>query len=127
MARACGLSQSTIASYENGERKSSRSFRKIANVLRVELDWLETGKGPMERRDHYPSTSASDAYPLREPGNASGALSPPAAWPFPSVSPMQINALSASDRQELEKWLRLMVEGYLHAYATPSRPKRRNS
>lgn len=81
----------------------------------------------MERRDHYPSTSGSGAYPLREPDDVSGTPPPPAAWPFPSVSPMQINALSASDRKELEKWLRLMVEGYLHAYATPSRPKRRNS
>src|SRR5690606_41421677 len=44
---------SDLASYENGERRSSRSLRKIAQVLRVESEWLETGNGPIDRRTVY--------------------------------------------------------------------------
>nr|WP_255592617.1 transcriptional regulator [Bordetella sp. BOR01] len=123
LARACGLSQSTISTYENGVRRSSRSFRKIANVLRVELDWLETGKGPMEKRETYSLADATGAHTLRE---SDGPDSKPApAWPFPSVSPLLINALSASDRRELEKWLRMTVDGYLRAYGESKKGKRR--
>jgi len=125
LARACGMSQSTISSYESGERRSSRSFRKIASVLRVELDWLETGKGPMEKRDGYGMADASGAYTLKEPDGPAGKAPPPASWPFPSVSPMQLNALSASDRREVDKWLRIMVDGYLRAYGEAKPRKRR--
>ena len=48
LARLTRLSQSAIGSYESGLRHSSRSLRKLAQVLKVELEWLETGKGPME-------------------------------------------------------------------------------
>jgi len=125
LARACDLSQSTIASYENGERRSSRSFRKIASVLRVELDWLETGKGPMEKRDAYGASDAAGAHTLKEPEGQPGKPAPPAAWPFPSVSPMQINALSASDRREVDKWLHMVVDGYLRGYSEAKGRKRR--
>ena len=127
LARACGLSQSTIASYESGERRSSRSFRKIAGVLRVELDWLETGKGPMEKRDAYSVPDTSGAYTLREPDSASSKTPVPASWPFPSVPPMLINALSSSDRREVDKWLRMVVDGYLRAHSDSKGRKRRGS
>ena len=119
LARACGLSQSTISSYERDWRHSSRSFRKIANVLRVELDWLETGKGPMERRESYSLPSAAGAHTLMESDGHGGKS--PAPWPFSSVAPATIEALSASDRRELDKWLRMMVDGYLRAYADRKR------
>jgi len=124
LARACGLSQSTISSYENGQRRASRSFRKIAQVLRVELDWLETGKGPMEKRETYSLPDMAGAHTLRE---SDGPISKPAppTWPFPSVSPMLIDALSASDRRELEKWLRMTVDGYLRSYGESKQRKRR--
>lgn len=48
LAHISGLSQSAVASYENGLRQSSRSIRKLAIALQVNLDWLETGAGPME-------------------------------------------------------------------------------
>ncbi|AZY47922.1 helix-turn-helix domain-containing protein [Bordetella avium] len=58
LARVAGLSQSAIASYESGRRQSSRAMRQLARVLRVRLDWLETGQGP---RDASPSFLLQDA------------------------------------------------------------------
>ena len=125
LARACGLSQSTISSYESGSRRSSRSLRKMAQVLRVELDWLDTGKGPIEKRDAYSVPSGSDAHTLMEPGSPGSKPAPQASWPFPSVAPMQIDALTASDRREVDKWLRMIVDGYLHSYNEGKGRKRR--
>jgi transcriptional regulator with XRE-family HTH domain len=48
LARLVRISQSAIGSYESGLRHSSRSARKLAQVLKIEVEWLETGKGPME-------------------------------------------------------------------------------
>ncbi|MCD0504448.1 helix-turn-helix domain-containing protein [Bordetella petrii] len=124
LARACGLSQSTIASYENGERRSSRSFRKIAAVLRVELDWLETGKGPMEKPGAYLLSETPAPHTLMESSGPAGKSGPATTWPFPSVPPMQINALATADRREIEKWLRMMVDGYLRAYEAKGRKRR---
>ncbi|CAP45033.1 helix-turn-helix domain-containing protein [Bordetella petrii] len=124
LARACGLSQSTVSGYESGSRRSSRSLRKIAQVLRVELDWLDTGKGPMEKREAH-SPGAGDAYTLMDPGAAGDKSVPQTSWPFPSVPPMQINALTAADRRELDKWLRLIMDGYLQAYSEGKGRKRR--
>lgn len=58
LAHISGLSQSAVASYENGLRQSSRSIRKLAIALQVNLDWLETGAGPMEL-EAYPSGPAA--------------------------------------------------------------------
>ncbi|MBO1112272.1 helix-turn-helix domain-containing protein [Bordetella petrii] len=124
LARACGLSQSTMSGYESGLRRSSRSLRKIAQVLRVELDWLDTGKGPMEKRDAYSLPDTADTHTLMEPGSAGG-KAPPAPWPFPSVPPAQINALTASDRREVDKLLRMLVDGYLRSYSEGKGRKRR--
>ncbi len=38
---------------------------------------------------------------------------------------MQINALTAADRRELDKWLRLIMDGYLQAYSEGKARKRR--
>lgn len=45
LADKSGVSQSTIGSYESGERCSSRNIAQIAAVLGVSPYWLETGKG----------------------------------------------------------------------------------
>ena len=126
LARACGLSQSTIASYENGERRSSRSLRKMAQVLRVESEWLETGNGPIDRHMVYtaPDTPTPGGSTLME-GDAQGDPVPLTPWPFPSVAPSQLNALPAPARRELDKWLRMMVDGYLKSYGEAKRRKGR--
>ncbi|WP_262356945.1 helix-turn-helix domain-containing protein, partial [Bordetella pertussis] len=67
LAHISGLSQSAVASYENGLRQSSRSIRKLAIALQVNLDWFETGVGPMEL-EAYPSGPAAWRPGLMEPG-----------------------------------------------------------
>ncbi|WP_407849845.1 helix-turn-helix domain-containing protein [Bordetella petrii] len=125
LARACGLSQSSIAGYESGQRRSSRSSRKIASVLRIELDWLETGKGPMEKREAYSLPGAPGPHVLTEPAAPAGPAGTPAPWPFPTVPPSLIQTLSTSDRNEVDKWLRMIVDGYLRGYADTKGRKRR--
>ncbi|OZI69858.1 hypothetical protein CAL24_22080 [Bordetella genomosp. 2] len=125
LARASGLSQSSIAGYESGQRRSSRSSRKLASVLRIELDWLETGKGPMEKRDAYSLPGTSGPHVLTEPAGPAGPAGTQAPWPFPTVPPSLIQALSASDRNEVDKWLRMIVDGYLRGYADTKGRKRR--
>ncbi|WP_262357126.1 helix-turn-helix domain-containing protein, partial [Bordetella pertussis] len=77
LAHISGLSQSAVASYENGLRQSSRSIRKLAIALQVNLDWFETGVGPMEL-EAYPSGPAAWRPGLMEPGGERAA----APWPF---------------------------------------------
>ncbi|ARP96853.1 hypothetical protein CAL15_22300 [Bordetella genomosp. 13] len=113
LARASGLSQSAIASYENGDRDSSRSARSLAHALDVEVDWLETGKGPMERTPLVYETHGrqSDKHSLREPQAV--------AWPF-SIDPRRFAALSSDQLQFLDKWL----EAYLDACQRGAKPPR---
>nr|WP_144632805.1 helix-turn-helix transcriptional regulator [Bordetella genomosp. 13] len=111
LARASGLSQSAIASYENGNRRSSRSARKLASALKIEAEWLETGKGPMERPPSvYENVGREAARPsLREPQ--------PVAWPF-SVDPRRFSALNADQLHFLDQWL----EAYLDACQRGANP-----
>lgn len=106
LARASGLSQSAVASYENGQRQSSRSVRKLAAALQVNLDWLETGKGSMESLADYSASPAGGAYYLMEPGSGEA---PPRAlppWPFTTIARAQYEALAARDKRLLEQMLR---------------------
>lgn len=113
LARASGLSQSAIASYESGDRDSSRSVRSLANALDVEVDWLETGRGPMERATlvYEAHDRSADKHSLREPQ--------PVPWPF-SIDPRRFGALSADQLQFLDKWL----EAYLDACQRGAKPPR---
>ena len=45
LAKAAGVSQSTIGNLESSTRLSSRRNANIASVLDVDALWLETGKG----------------------------------------------------------------------------------
>ncbi|WP_406940399.1 helix-turn-helix domain-containing protein, partial [Bordetella pertussis] len=92
LAHISGLSQSAVASYENGLRQSSRSIRKLAIALQVNLDWFETGVGPMEL-EAYPSGPAAWRPGLMEPGGERAA----APWPFRAVAHARYQALSARD------------------------------
>jgi len=117
LARASGLSQSAVASYENGQRQSSRSVRKLAAALQVNLDWLETGKGSMESLADYSASPAGGAYYLMEPGSGEA---PPRAlppWPFTTIARAQYEALAARDKRLLEQMLRSFVEACHAEYA----------
>ena len=47
LASLCGVSQSTIASYESGTRLHSRHLLSLAKVLKVSPLWLDKGIGHM--------------------------------------------------------------------------------
>ncbi|WP_165596381.1 helix-turn-helix domain-containing protein [Achromobacter xylosoxidans] len=113
LARMARLSQSAIGSYESGLRHSSRSLRKLAQVLKVELEWLETGKGPMELpmegydlSDTLPATGVSEPLP-RAIARRGRPLAP---WPFPNIAPAQFDTLTADDRLVLEALNQTFIE-----------------
>ncbi|MGS1008686.1 helix-turn-helix domain-containing protein [Achromobacter anxifer] len=112
LARLARISQSAIGSYESGLRHSSRSARKLAQVLKVEAEWLETGKGPMELPvDGYDLSNTLPtpgvAEPVPRPG---GRPRPMAPWPFPNISPSQFESLTADDRLILESITQAYIE-----------------
>ncbi|WP_368643517.1 helix-turn-helix domain-containing protein [Castellaniella ginsengisoli] len=95
LARACGLSQSAVSSYENGTRQSPKKLLNLAQVLEVDIYWLSRGLGDM--------TSA--------PGTP-GALSE-AAWPFASIDPRQFWSLTRKDRQVVENAVGALIDSLL--------------
>lgn len=112
LARLVRISQSAIGSYESGLRHSSRSARKLAQVLKIEVEWLETGKGPMELpleaydlSNTLPVSGVSDAAP--RPG---GRLRPLAPWPYPNISPSQFESLTPDERAMLEALTQTFIE-----------------
>ena len=73
LARLARISQSAIGSYESSLRQSSRSARKLAQVLKVELEWLETGKGSMELPlDGYDLSNTLPPANVAEPAQRAG-------------------------------------------------------
>lgn len=112
LAHLARLSQSAIGSYETGLRHSSRSARKLAQVLKVEAEWLETGKGPMELpmggydlSDTLPATGVAESPP-----RPSGRPRPMAPWPYPNISPAQFESLTADERIVLEAMTLAFIE-----------------
>lgn len=125
LARACGLSQSAIGSYESGQRQSSRSLRKIASALKVELEWLETGKAPMEKRDVYEMCEAPARHDIMEPvGTTDKARPLPVQWPF-SVPMYLYDTLATHDKRVLDRMVRLFVEACHGDYGAPKSKARR--
>lgn len=113
VARLARLSQSAIGSYESGLRHSSRSLRKLAQVLKVELEWLETGKGPMELpmdgydlSDTLPSSGVSESLPRP----ATRRPRPQAPWPFPNIPPAHFDTLTPEDLALLEALNQTFIE-----------------
>lgn len=63
VAKGGGLSVGAISDMENGYQKSSTKLHNIASFLKVRVQWLETGEGPMDGeplaiRESAPSYSA---------------------------------------------------------------------
>ncbi|MDN5842368.1 MAG: helix-turn-helix transcriptional regulator [Alcaligenaceae bacterium] len=99
LARASGLSQSAIASYENGTRKSAKGIFRLAQVLQVDPAWLSMGLGKMELTPHQADPNiqyVSDADTV--------------FWPFQAISPRDYQSLSLSDRQIIEAAVNAMVQ-----------------
>lgn len=96
LARASGVSQSAIASYENGSRKTAKGIFDLARALHVDPTWLSLGAGPMD-----PATPATNVMDVR--GSAQD------AWPFAGILAQDYWALSAPQRQVIENALRAMI------------------
>lgn len=58
-AKLVDIPYSTIAEIENGKQKSSTKLHRIASVLGVRVEWLETGAGPIE-----PTGGAQEPAPI---------------------------------------------------------------
>ncbi|MDY0308549.1 MAG: helix-turn-helix transcriptional regulator [Castellaniella sp.] len=95
LARACGLSQSAISSYENGTRQSPKKLLSLAQVLEVDIYWLSRGQGSMT-----PSSGATVS--LGE-----------SAWPFPSIDPRQFWSLAHKDRLIVERAVGALIDSLL--------------
>ncbi|MFC4275543.1 helix-turn-helix domain-containing protein [Achromobacter aloeverae] len=72
LARKVGCHQTLIGQMEKDKNEGSRYLVKIANVLGVSAEWLESGRGEMM-----------------------------AEWPFPGVSPSDYACLSQDDKDDL--------------------------
>ncbi|MGE8641016.1 MAG: helix-turn-helix domain-containing protein [Achromobacter sp.] len=112
LARLARISQSAIASYESGLRHSSRSVRKLAQILKVEPEWLETGKGPMELPiEGYDLTDTLAPAGIAETmPRLPKRRRPQAPWPYPNIAPSLFDGLSAEDRVQLEALTLTFIE-----------------
>ncbi|OZI62613.1 helix-turn-helix domain-containing protein [Bordetella genomosp. 11] len=120
VARLAGLSQSAVASYESGERKSSRALFKLAAALGVEAQWLDTGKGPMERpADVYANPTGGQRYALMEDGahGMFGDARKDADWPFQHIPRGRYETLTARDKRHLENMVAAFIEACHSNYA----------
>lgn len=94
LAALCGISQSTIASYETGTRLHARNLLNLAKTLKVNPSWLEQGLGAMsptlqEAADNYSSN-----------------------WPFTRVSPDDLHHLSEQQLITLETVIQTLLDSW---------------
>lgn len=61
LARATGLSQSTIGMLESGTNRGTAKIAQLARVLGVTPIWLADGVGPMHASDALPRSEATAA------------------------------------------------------------------
>ncbi|WP_369406168.1 helix-turn-helix domain-containing protein [Pollutimonas nitritireducens] len=101
LARACGLSQSAIANYENGSRKAAKDIFGLAEALDVSPVWLALGDGPIEALPKVmsPVYRVTDAAP--------GHILAP--WPFPDTPPDVYWSLSDRERAVVQTTLSSLI------------------
>jgi transcriptional regulator with XRE-family HTH domain len=129
LARLSGLSQSAIGSYESGERKSSRALLKLAAILGVEAQWLDTGKGPMEKTaDSYGAVGPGADHMIMEAGlppHPSKARAVRGEWPFPAIPPSRYESLTTRDKRQLENIVASFIDACQANYAVAKSKSRR--
>lgn len=121
LARASGLSQGAISSYETGNRKSAKEIFRLAQVLEVSAAWLSEGTAPMDpdahrasgTRDASPSADITSVRHNRQPADMSGIVartlreaSPVAnsdAWPFQELQESDYWSLSENERRLIDR------------------------
>lgn len=93
LGRAMGMTQGSVSQWEKGYGKMSRDrIRVLAEYLKVNTVWLETGSGPMEAGDKAEAMrdeirKAFDVRPGHDAGSQDGGDSvvEPAGWEGPAV------------------------------------------
>jgi len=102
LARASGLSQGAISSYENRTRQATTGLIELARALGVNPLWLHTGQGPMEA-----------TVTLAAPSKATISEQMPAqardGWPFASLPPEDYWALAQPQRQIVEETVAALI------------------
>lgn len=106
LARASGLAQSTISSYENRSRASTTRLIALARALEVNPFWLDTGKGSWQ--PETPSQAISDVPRVRETPHALHGY----AWPFTRITPQEYWSLDASERALLEDMVARLIHHF---------------
>jgi HTH-type transcriptional regulator, competence development regulator len=86
LARQVGSKPSTIYGLEIGDQKKSSALHKIAKALGLNIDYLETAKGPAELGG---PARVEEAEP----------------WPFPTIARGRFDRLPDRDKQAIEKLL----------------------
>jgi len=105
LARASGLSQGAISSYETGTRKTTTGIIELAHALDVSPVWLLTGEGPMQ--SHADVASASDKSESRLRDVQAQPAS--AAWPFRHINPADYWALPENRRRIVEQTIAALI------------------
>jgi transcriptional regulator with XRE-family HTH domain len=112
LARAGGLSQSAIASYESGQRQSSRAVFKLASALKVNPNWLDTGRGAMDVVDRYLQGPIEENHTLMDSSIRIGRAKSESAGGGLSPSVLaRADLLSSSERRMLE----IMISAFVDA------------
>ncbi len=104
LARASGLSQGAISSYETGSRKTTTGFIELAQALQVNPLWLITGTGQMEATPDSETTYTSVAQ-LRDIQQQPISVT----WPFKTIKPSQYWALPEAQRRIIEQTVDAMI------------------
>lgn len=118
LARAAGVSQSAIASYESQQRLSSRATFKLAAILKVDPGWLHTGKGEMIAAPLPHAVSPVHMNVMREPEMH--------LWPLRSITPAQYDALTSDHKRVFESTAQAFVLTCLEQYAIQAIKKRQD-
>jgi transcriptional regulator with XRE-family HTH domain len=115
LARAGGLSQSAIASYESGQRQSSRALFKLASALKVSPNWLDTGRGAMDVVDQYLQGPLEQDHTLMDPLMRPGRNRPvPVTSTLSSFVLARADLLSTRERRMLEIMISSFVDACQH-------------
>jgi phage repressor protein C with HTH and peptisase S24 domain len=66
LAKASGVPYPTLAGIENADQKTSTELPALAQALRVRIEWLATGKGPMDAPEAQETTDWTDILGVKQ-------------------------------------------------------------
>lgn len=105
LARASGLSQRTISSYETGMRKSTTVLIQLAQALEVSPAWLTTGVGPMEAASDPNMPVELSQRKLQDVQLRAISVT----WPFKSIRASDYWSLPEAQRRIIEQTVAAMI------------------